>query len=840
MNSQKINWEDFFQAINHPVLILDSKYRVLAVNTATEKLIGLPKSEMEGMCCFQIIHSPDSKEPHSNCPIEKLLKKGKTEATEIEILNGIALVSCTPLMDYNGNFNKINHIVVEIIPLAKFEDALTKSEEKYHSLLTAASDAILLSDLDGNLLESNTKAQKLLGYNPEEILQLHIKDIHPADELIRVKRAFKDVMVGDIQITDSKILNKEQKEISVDITGSLITFGDKQVIQGIFRDITELKKIHNQLKDSEEKYRLVLETAGEAILLLDRNGNVVEANQKALELTGFGKEELVGENLTTIVPKVKVNLKEVSSAFKDILSGKPISKTEWNIINKNGDSKILILHYTLIKKDGEVWGVTLVLEDVTELKMTTKILEKNEVQMYGLISNLPGMVYRCRNDENWTMQYLSEQCQTLTGYKPSELINSRKIAYGDLIHPEDQEKVWADIQKSLSKSESFQVNYRIITREGKVKWIWERGFGIMDDEGELELEGFIEDISELKKATLAIEESEKLYKSIFENTGAGTFIMDDKGTITMANSEMEVISGYSREEVENKLNWMDFIPSEELTMMIGYQKQRKKDPTSIPSRYESRLINRMGDIRNMMVTVDLIPNSDNCVVSIVDITDLRVAENNLKKSLEEKEVLIREVHHRVKNNMQIISSLLNLQSQFVDEPFTQNILKESQGRVKAMAMIHEKLYQSHDLSRIQFRNYLEKLVSDIMYSYRTDKDLIGLFIQVEDREIGMETAIPLGLIINELVTNSIKYAFPHGEKGNITVKLKTEGDKNILILADDGVGLPEHIKPDNTNTLGLQMVDSLVKQLDGEIDLDCNHGTKYTITFRELNYPQRI
>jgi Signal transduction histidine kinase len=225
---------------------------------------------------------------------------------------------------------------------------------------------------------------------------------------------------------------------------------------------------------------------------------------------------------------------------------------------------------------------------------------------------------------------------------------------------------------------------------------------------------------------------------------------------------------------------------------------------------------------------------------IRDITDKKKAEKALKESLEEKEVLLREIHHRVKNNMQIVSSLLNLQKKYVEEEETVNILIESQNRIKTMAMIHEKLYQSPNLTSINFKEYTEKLVKDLFYSYGNKIGVIKTSFHMEDVKIGLDTAIPCGLIMNELVTNSLKYAFPDDRTGTITIEFQSEGNYFVLKVSDDGVGVPSDIKLENRDTLGFQLVTSLVKQLDGTVQLDGVNGTSFTIKFKELQYNDRM
>jgi two-component sensor histidine kinase len=246
---------------------------------------------------------------------------------------------------------------------------------------------------------------------------------------------------------------------------------------------------------------------------------------------------------------------------------------------------------------------------------------------------------------------------------------------------------------------------------------------------------------------------------------------------------------------------------------------------------------------NVEMSISLVKFSDVFYTVMVarDITERKEFENALKSSIKEKEVLIKEIHHRVKNNMQIISSLLNLQKQYVDEEEAVNVLMESQNRVKSMAMIHEKLYKSRNFSEINFADYIRSLVSDLFYSYGVDSNRVKTVILLDELMMGLETAIPCGLIISELVTNTLKYAFPHQKNGEFRIELHLDSDGLYnLIISDNGVGMPENVNFDETETLGLQLVNSLVNQLEGTIELTRNNGTQFKIKFKELEYKERM
>lgn len=236
-----------------------------------------------------------------------------------------------------------------------------------------------------------------------------------------------------------------------------------------------------------------------------------------------------------------------------------------------------------------------------------------------------------------------------------------------------------------------------------------------------------------------------------------------------------------------------------------------------------------------------------------EITERKLMEEKIKLSLEEKELLLTEVHHRVKNNMQIISSLLSLQSNYIENENELEVFKESKNRIKSMALVHEKLYQSRDFKSIDFREYINSLVFNLSSSY--EAQYIDLNININSISLDINNAIPCGLIINEIITNSFKHAFPEtkglgpanekfvspdGKTSKIDIDFYKDGEKHMLIISDNGIGFPEDLDIKNTRTLGLQLINTLVKQLDGTIELDRAHGTTFKISFEELIYNNRI
>ncbi len=354
-----------------------------------------------------------------------------------------------------------------------------------------------------------------------------------------------------------------------------------------------------------------------------------------------------------------------------------------------------------------------------------------------------------------------------------------------------------------------------------------------------------------KEISKSLKRSKSAYKTIFDNTGTATIIIDESEEIALANTEFEKLSGYSKEELNNK-KWADFIVDREIDddkkeikeyydqIISNYVNKAESESdlssNNSPGNFECNFVDKKGQIKNILLIIVRIPGTKKILASLLDVTKQRKAEKQLKKSLDEKEMLIKEIHHRVKNNLMVISSLLSLQSQYIKNKDDLEMFEKSKTRAKSMALIHERLYQSKDLKRIDFGDYIERLAIDMFNTYVSDPGRIKLEIDVENTLLDINTAIPLGLILNELLNNSLKYAFPDSRKGTVAVNFSKKETEFKLIVKDNGIGFPENIDFKNTDSLGFQLITSLTGQIDGKIDLDKKNGTCFSISFKEEEY----
>lgn len=352
------------------------------------------------------------------------------------------------------------------------------------------------------------------------------------------------------------------------------------------------------------------------------------------------------------------------------------------------------------------------------------------------------------------------------------------------------------------------------------------------------------EISQREKIEKNLIKSRKHFKKIFDNSPIGIFHSSIEGKFIEVNKALadmlkyespeELISLVNRDNISNI-----YVDKGKRSRII---EEAQKD--SLWHFYENDFYSKDGSIMTSELSFRLVRDDKDIPKYlegfIVDITERKKAENYMKNSLKEKELLLKEIHHRVKNNLQIITSMLDLQKYFVDQEETINILTESQNRVKSMATIHEMLYQSTDLININFSDYIYNLVSELCYTYSL-KYKIKPIIDVGEIFLNIETAIPCGLIINELVSNSLKYAFPDHREGVIKIELKEEDGELTLKVSDNGIGFPEDLDYKDVKTsLGLKLVNMLIDQIDGTIDLDRSKGTEFIIKFRELEYKKRF
>lgn len=329
--------------------------------------------------------------------------------------------------------------------------------------------------------------------------------------------------------------------------------------------------------------------------------------------------------------------------------------------------------------------------------------------------------------------------------------------------------------------------------------------------------------------------SEPTFHDLLESAPDAMIIIDSNGEIVHTNSQTERLFGYSKGElIGNKLEIL--LPYRYRGIHVGHRGHYFSAPAVRPMGAALDLFAMHKEGTEFPVEISLSPlkaiDGETYVISAIrDISERKQIEERVCNSLREKEVLLKEVHHRVKNNLQIISSILNLQSHTIVDEKTRELLDDTRARVRSIALVHERLYESKDLVSIDFGEYVEGLMTDLFQAFGAHSQNVAVNINIEPVTLDIDKIVNCGLIVNELVSNSLKYAFGQGSGGKIDISLQKDRGNLSLKIRDNGSGLPPGFKVSSSKTLGLTLVHGLTKELGGSVEMKSEQGAEFTIIF---------
>jgi PAS domain S-box-containing protein len=393
----------------------------------------------------------------------------------------------------------------------------------------------------------------------------------------------------------------------------------------------------------------------------------------------------------------------------------------------------------------------------------------------------------------------------------------QELGYGwaDNVHPEDAERYLALYTTAFTARQPFEMEYRLRRADGVYRWVLNRGVPL-----ETAASHFVGYIG--SAIDITIREAEEHFRLVVEAAPSALLMVDEHGVMTLVNSQTEQLFGYSRAELLGQPVEM-LVPERFWALHPRHREGFFQTPTTRAMGAGRDLFGLCKDGREVPIEIGLNPlrteEGPLVLASIIDITERAQAAQRLMNSLREKEVLLREIHHRVKNNLAVINSLLYLQSSTTQDEQTLRMLQSCRDRVYSMALVHERLYRSEDLASVDFAEYTEELTNQLFRNHVLSADTIQLKLEVEKIPLDIDRAIPCGLILNELISNALKHAFPNGRSGEIRVSLqRTKNGGLILSVADNGVGLPDEATLQTRRSLGMRLVHSLATQLDTQIE----------------------
>jgi len=724
------------------------------------------------------------------------------------------------------------------------------TELMYKTLFNNTPDIISLILFENNFptyfVDVNQTGIDRMGYSHREFSKLTVADVMAPDALGDIPDKVSEIIKDGKSYFETVLITKDGEEIPVETNNSLFKMDGKDVILSISRDISERKLAEKALKEMEKIYHLISENTSDVIWIQDLESNTLTyVSPSIYNLLGFKAEELLNKSpLDVMDPEgfhlIAANMTQRIEALK---SGDESQRTKTEIreyITRDGSTvQAEEITSLLTNEKGQVSQILGVTRDISERMEAEEALRKSEEFNRSIVESSPDCIKVLDLDGKLLM--MSEGGQKIMDVDDvNSILNTNLI---DFYTEEFRPGARRAIASARDGATAQFIGY-CPTLKGKPKW-WEVIVSpMLDADGKPErLSAVSRDITQRKKDEEKLRWNEDRLKMGMDMAKMVYWEYSTEKDIFTFDDQFYALYGTNAdEEGGNLLSGTEYIerfvdPSGYEIMANEFAKTFEIDDPEFTGHAAHWMIRADGERRYILVHFKIMYDAKGNKIGTrgvnQDITELKNAEDSLNQSLKDKDMLIKEIHHRVKNNLMIISSLLNLQSNYLKDKESIEIFRESQNRAKSMALIHERLYQSEDLKSIGFKEYITTLANDLYRNYVEDPERVELQLDISDLDIDIDHAIPLGLILNELITNSMKYGFPDDRSGKVFVKFCKEADEYVLRVGDDGIGFPSDVDFKNTNTLGMQLVNGLSQQVDGDLELNTDNGTEFIIRFKE-------
>ncbi|MEG3842559.1 PAS domain-containing protein [Microcoleus sp. herbarium14] len=809
------------------------------------------------------------------------------------------LVRGSAVRSKSGKICRLTGTDTDITDRKLTEEKLQNSEAELLALFNAMTDVVLVFDATGRYLKVAPTVPQLLYKRPPELLGKTLAEIFPEAQANFALHHIRQTLASGKTHRVEYSMEIEGKLIWFD--ASISPLGVDRVIW-VARDITARKHAEAALQKSEEKFRNLFDDAPIAIGLASvRDYRIIKVNEAHRQMLGYSNAELANLTFTEIThpEDVQADIEQVKQLVEGNISRFQMEK---RLIKKNGELMWANLTVTLIR-DGE--GIPLysmgAIEDISYRKRAEMELQQLKERLHFLLASNPAVIFTAAPGRDFCTTYISDNVKSIVGYDPQELLADANF-WSSRIHPEDRPQFLVNFS-DLSEGKNCICEYRFLHRDGLYRWLRTELKLLVDSKGfPIEIIGYAADISNSKYAEIARRqqfEQERLVEAIalrlrqslqleeILNTTVAELqqvlladrvlvyqILPSIGGRVIAEAVAEgcspLVDTYFGEEVFPAQSYqlylqgricatserddpcitpcvVEFMKQIEVRaklvvpiiqhsqlwgLLIAHQCDRPRDWQEWEINLFQQLVNQLAIAIQQSLLYQQLQ---------AELSDRKQAEANLKNSLKEKEIFLKEIHHRVKNNICVVASLLELQSNTVSDPQTAKMFEECQNRLYSMALIHEKLYRSTNRTQINFGEYLEDLVTNLFHSYNISDSRILLQVIAEPVSLNLETATPCGLIVNELVSNTLKHAFPDGTSGTVSVECYQRGDREIhLFVKDNGIGFPKNLDFRKTNSMGFQVVCTLTEQLEGTLELSRQIGTAFHLRFKELNYSKRF
>ncbi len=784
----------------------------------------------------------------------KTLKKNKEE---IWLENNL-----TPITNENGKIGFFLNIIRDITIQKEKEIELQLQHLNYRNLLDSSPIAYIIHK-QGVTVFCNKAMLKMLQLKSEkQILGKFVLDYLAETDRKRAMDRIKEIYNGkDKEKSNSyTVIDSKGNAIETEMKSIAVKFNNASCILTLINNVSdqrkfekerlkaEMIKVNNEfllleIKERQEAEKKLLEKTAHLSSIFESSNHLIWTVNSKFEVTSFNKNFY---NVILQKHKVKIQigqrvadyLKQGKEDYIDFwypkyneaLLGKKIEFEKEDFTTEKIYRKIYL--NPIFNSLKEVTEINCIAHDITGSKVYERKLLNQTNKLQAIFESGSQLIWTINKDHELT-SYNQNYFKLLSKNTQAK----KQIYLKDTIINKDLLEFWTE-----KFNQVFNGKQQIFTHKSIINGqeVYREVFlhPIYSHDQIVEVSAIAQDISERIENEIKITRQSAKLQAIFDSSHHYIWTINNNHKLTSFNknySELVTALYNTKPFLGFKLDRGVLSNNQDYAGVLDYH--YGKAFKGVATNFEVETLDK--DLKKIYLDIFLNPIIENGNIIEVsgiahNITEKKIDHQRVEQSLKEKDVLLKEVHHRVKNNMQIISSILNLQSSYVTDNYTLALLKESQNRIKTMAYIHESLYQNKSFTSVNFSEYIQTLSKNIIQSYVLSSEKIELVLNLEKINLNLDVSIPAGLIVNELITNAIKHAFPGTKKGIIYLNLKSESNYIHLEVKDNGVGIPPSIDHNNTNTLGLQLVNTLMDQLDGEIKFksEKDEGTEVLIKFR--------